>query len=101
MAGAPQGNKNAAKAKVWTAAIERALARRSATSRKDALEMLADNLLDLCEEGNLQALQELGNRLEGKPNQALILSGDEGKPLKVDTTITPSDAYLRMIGKNV
>ncbi len=69
MAGAPKGNTNAAKAKVWTAAIERALEKRSLAERKDAIDDLAEKLLEQCDAGNLSALQELGNRLEGKPRQ--------------------------------
>jgi hypothetical protein len=76
--GAPVGNKNAAKAKVWTAAIERALERR-VTDRRAALDELADKLLDMCAEGDLAALKELGDRLEGKPTQ--IIAGDEEAPV--------------------
>lgn len=76
---APLGNRNAAKAKVWTAAIERALDRRKpADERIAAIDELADKLLDKCAAGDLAALQELGNRLEGKPAQ--IIGGDENLP---------------------
>jgi hypothetical protein len=74
--GAPRGNRNAAKAKVWTAAIERALDRRKpADKRIKAIDELAERLLDACADGNLAALQELGNRLEGKPSQDVSVSG--------------------------
>lgn len=75
---APVGNQNAAKAKIWTAAITRAIERRSAGDRMAALDSLAEKLLTLCDEGDLAALQELGNRLEGKPAQTTILNGGEG-----------------------
>lgn len=71
--GAPRGNQNAAKAKVWSAAIERALERRT-VSRTDGLkeiDALADLLIVMCWEKDLAAFQELGNRLEGKPAQAI------------------------------
>jgi len=74
---APVGNRNAAKAKVWTAAIERALDKRCGADRVVALDALAEKLLTLCDEGDLSALQELGNRLEGKPAQTTILTGGE------------------------
>lgn len=77
---APIGNKNAAKAKVWTAAIERALEKRF-KERGAALDDLAEKLLGLCEEGDLNALKELGDRLEGKAHQSVAVSGDEGNPL--------------------
>lgn len=77
---APKGNKNAAKAKVWTAAIERALDKRG-TSRIKALDALAEKLLVLADSGDLAALKELGDRLEGKPAQAI--TGPEGRELVV------------------
>ncbi len=73
---APLGNQNAAKAKVWTAAVERALSARSALDRKDALEACANALIDKAMEGDMTALKELGDRLEGKPAQAVSLSGE-------------------------
>lgn len=75
---APIGNQNAARAKVWRAAIERALDKRSRGDRAAALESLAEQLLTLCEKGDLGALQELGNRLDGKP--ATIIVGDDEQP---------------------
>lgn len=80
--GAPKGNKNAAKAKVWSAAIERALAKRSAEGRVEALDALAEKLLSLCDEGDLGALKELGDRLEGKAAQAVLVGGDEENPVR-------------------
>jgi len=75
---APLGNQNAAKAKVWSAAIQRALERRQpADERIKAIDELADVLLSKCATGDLSALQELGNRLDGKPAQAVLLGGDE------------------------
>ena len=84
MAGAPQGNQNAAKAKVWTAAINRALERRQpADQRIKAIDELADKLLDGCYGGDLAALQELGNRLEGKVPQAIIGGGEDDPAVRV------------------
>lgn len=77
---APIGNQNAAKAKVWSAAIQRALDRRQpADQRIKAIDELADKLLDACYGGDLAALKELGDRLQGKPAQAII-GGGEGDP---------------------
>lgn len=78
--GAPIGNRNAAKAKVWTAAIERALEKRG-RERGAALDELAEKLLSLCENGDLQALKELGDRLEGKPTQAVSMQDVDGASL--------------------
>lgn len=89
MAGAPVGNKNAAKAKVWRAAIIRALERRKpADERIQAIDELADKLIQLVAAGDLAALKEFGDRMDGKPAQAII-GGDEDDPaVKVLSEIT-------------
>jgi uncharacterized ferredoxin-like protein len=70
--GAPKGNHNAAKAKIWSDAI-----RKSVLSRKK-LDALANKLVELAEEGDLQALKEVGDRLEGKVPQAVEGTGANG-----------------------
>ena len=83
--GAPVGNQNGAKAKVWRAAIDRALERRSA-SRLDGIkeiDALAEKLLDAVATGDLPALKEFGDRLDGKPAQAIIGGDENDPPLKV------------------
>jgi hypothetical protein len=70
--GAPVGNQNAARAKLWTAAIMRALeARSSRLEQKNALDALAEKLLQQCDEGDMTALKELGDRIEGKAAQPI------------------------------
>jgi hypothetical protein len=83
--GAPLGNKNAAKAKVWHAAIMRALERRTAKREDGQLEIdaLADKLLQHIDAGDLSALKEFGDRMDGKPAQAIIGGGDDDPPIKV------------------
>lgn len=79
--GAPVGNQNAAKAKVWQQAIVRALEHRSRLRQRQALDELAGVLLDRAAEGDMAALKELGDRLDGKPAQAI--TGAEGGALIV------------------
>jgi len=69
--GAPEGNNNAAKGRRWAIAIEKALELRSKSDQQKALVELAGKLLDKCAEGDLQALKELGDRLDGKPSQSV------------------------------
>jgi hypothetical protein len=88
--GAPIGNKNAAKAKVWHGAIMRALERRSSSRIDGKLEIdaLAEKLLDAVSTGDLAALKEFGDRMDGKPAQALIHTGDEdGGPIQGRITL--------------
>jgi hypothetical protein len=87
MAGAPLGNRNGVKAKPWTAAINRALERRSLVSQKSELDQLADKLIDRCLGGDLASLQELGNRLEGKPAQSIMVAGDDESPLNLSVKV--------------
>ena len=74
--GAPVGNQNAAKAKVWQAAIMRALDGPSGSERVERLNALAQALIDKAAEGDMGALKELGDRLDGKPAQAITADPD-------------------------
>ena len=85
--GAPVGNQNAAKAKRWAAAIDRALDRRAQAKglrdAQEALDELAERFLIAVETGDISAYRELGDRLEGKPAQSVALTGEDGGPIKV------------------
>ena len=84
--GAPIGNNNAAKAKKWTAAIERALERRAKVSMRtmqEELDDLAEKFLKAVEEGDIAAWKELGDRMEGKPAQSVAVTGEDGGPVDV------------------
>lgn len=88
--GAPIGNQNGKKQRIWHAAIIRALETRdkSRLDGKKELDALADKLLDLVAAGELNALKEFGDRLDGKPSQMLIHNGDEdGGPVNVEARI--------------
>ena len=73
---APLGNQNAVRAKRWSMAIDRALEKRSRVDQVEALDALAEKLLALADEGDLGALKELGDRLEGKPSQMIGIGQD-------------------------
>ena len=83
--GAPAGNQNALKAKMWSAAIHRALEKRGAGDKLKALDELAEKLLANCDQGDLSALRELGDRIEGKPAQGIY--GDAENPLNLISRI--------------
>lgn len=85
MAGAPIGNKNAARPRIWRAAIEAALERRtqSRLDGKKEIDALAEKLLDLVAAGDLTALKEFGDRIDGKPAQAIIGGEIDDPPVKV------------------
>ena len=81
---APLGNKNAAKPRIWHQAIMRALETRekSRLDGKKEIDELANRLIDLVAAGDLQALKEFRDRLDGKPAQAIIGDAD-ADPIQV------------------
>jgi len=83
--GAPFGNQNAAKAKRWTAAIERALERRATgkqppEDRSDlikGLDAAADIFVaELFDKKDLGYFKEFGDRAEGRPTQSIEAEAD-------------------------
>lgn len=70
--GAPLGNTNATKNKVWIAALNRAVAQDDGIRLRAA----AEKLLDLAVAGDVAALKELGDRLDGKVAQAIVGADD-------------------------
>jgi hypothetical protein len=72
--GNPKGR---AASKPWTDAIARAIKRREEDDPL-ALEKLADKLLQRVAEGDVSAIKELGDRMEGKSKQPLEHDVGEG-----------------------
>lgn len=60
--GAPFGNRNGAKAKLWEQALVRA-------ARPKDLQEIAEAVVNAAKAGQAWAVTELGNRLDGKPVQ--------------------------------
>ncbi len=81
---APLGNTNPADGKLWKAAIRRALEKRSKSRKdmKDALDDLAEKFLSECDNKQGWAFRELGDRLDGKPAQAIV--GADGGPVVIE-----------------
>jgi hypothetical protein len=79
------GNQYAARGKQWRQAIERALAEKSRVDQVQALDVLATKLIELAANGDLSALKELGDRLDGKPAQSVAVTGEDGGPVQVQT----------------
>lgn len=87
MAGAPKGNQNAAKGREWAEAVRYALANYedAKVERGKALKAIAMKLIEKALEGEKDAIQEIGNRLDGKPAQ--MISGDPDAPIQAKLTI--------------
>jgi hypothetical protein len=79
---APEGNNFSSKDnRLWANTLRRAVTQ----ADPDRLRRIAERLLDQAEEGNLYAMKELGDRLDGKPAQTI--SGDPENPLTVISKI--------------
>jgi hypothetical protein len=69
MAGAPFGNNNATKNKLWSDTLRRAIAQDSC----DRVRQAAERLLDEAAKGEPWAIKELADRLDGKSVQSNTL----------------------------
>lgn len=84
-AGAPKGNKNGTKGSEWANALKRAMARKvNSTTFRDGLDQVADKVVaQAIDEGDFKAWQEIGNRMDGRPGQAVMITGDPDQPIGI------------------
>lgn len=85
---APLGNKNAVKNRPWSEALNRALLAEDGKK----LRALAEKLIDKALEGDVPALKEVGDRIDGKAMQAIEASGPEGGAFVVQLAQADADA---------
>jgi len=50
-------------------------------------ELVAQKLWKIAEKGDITAIKELGNRIDGMPKQSLIHEGDEDNPIVYEINI--------------
>lgn len=82
--GAPIGNTNSSKNnRLWAETIRRAVVQ----SDPDRLRRIAEALLDKAETGDINAIKEIGDRLDGKPQQAMEIGDPNGDPVSMNWTI--------------
>ena len=78
--GAPLGNKNSIKSnRLWAETIRRAVVQDDA----QRLRQIAEALLIKASEGDMAAIKELGDRLDGKALQENKLTGDSDQPIEI------------------
>lgn len=87
---APLGNNNPGKGKAFAGALRRALYE-AGTDRERLLD-IAEALVAKAESGDLQAIKEIADRLDGKVPQGLEHSGPDGGAMVVQ--LAPADASL-------
>jgi hypothetical protein len=87
---APLGNQNAKKAKRWQDALVKALARYTSPDRDiqagQALDKIAEQVVIKAVDGDKDSIAEIGNRLDGKPAQAIV-GDDDFDAIKVEGRI--------------
>lgn len=83
--GAPKGNKNGAHDKPWASALRRALL----ANDGQKLRAVADKLVGEAEGGNVTAIKEIGERLDGKAIQ----------PIAADVDMTLTVEIVKFAGK--
>ena len=79
---APLGNKNAAHKKPFEKSLLRALALHK-EGFDNALTAIANQVVTKAMEGEKWAIEIIGDRLDGKPAQAIV--GDPDKPILIKT----------------
>ncbi len=68
--------------KSWRAALARAVNRRvDGRGSPKKLDMIADKCADEAMNGESWAVREVGDRLDGKPAQAIAIKGDPDSPV--------------------
>ena len=82
MAGAPKGNTNAANGKIWSDAVRKAI------TQGKKLDSLATKLILMALDGDMTAMKEIGDRLEGKPAQSLHVDSTQRIIRATDLTDT-------------
>ena len=82
-AGAPQGNQNSSKNnRMWAETIKR-----EAIQKPERMRRIVEKLYDKAEEGDLAAMKEIGDRIDGKAVATTELSGIDGTQLPIGITV--------------
>ena len=71
--------------KFWADAVSRAINRRleDIEGKPKKLEAVANKLVDMAMDGDMAAIKEVGDRLDGRPKQATEVSGPDGSSIPV------------------
>lgn len=83
---APNNPKGAKSDKLWREAIMLAVHEEDEATGRKKLRALAEKLRDRALEGDVTALKEIGDRLDGKPAQTI--AGDPENPLNIIGRLT-------------
>ena len=92
--GAPKGNDNAKKGKLFYGELRKVLVQNDALK----LRMIAEKLVEAAEEGEPWAVKEIMDRMDGKAVQQTELSGPDGEKLVTHIGFTFVDAERNQEG---
>ena len=82
--GAPVGNQNARKSRLFEQAFIRAIKQRDLDAGDgETLRKIAEKMLDVALAGDVAAFREARDTVDGRPAQSVTLSGDPENPLHV------------------
>lgn len=77
------------KTKKWAEALDRALHRESGGKGSPKwLDVLANRLVEAAYEGDVSALKEVGDRIDGKPKATTEVSGPDGDDIPVGIKVS-------------
>ena len=88
------GNNNAAKGKEWSDAVRKVLNETVADTftgppksklKRKRLIIIARKLAIMAQQGDIAAIKEMGDRVEGKVAQSVMLTGADGGPVKTES----------------
>lgn len=86
--GAPEGNKNASKSRLFEQALIRAIKQRDLKAGDgETLRKVAEMLIDMAIAGNIKAFAEMRDTVDGKPMQAVEHSGPDGGPIETQNRL--------------
>lgn len=92
---APLGNQNAAKGKRFQKAMERVLARKYGDV-DSGYEAIAKIYIEIAESKDPSICKDIADRVDGKPNQAIELSGEVGSYVARTPNVSPNaDAWAQ------
>lgn len=86
-AGAPTGNSNGKRGTEWRDAVRWALSQTGPDKRKK-LKSVAIALVDKALSGDVNAIKEIGDRIDGKSMQINEITGAGGGPIQINVTQT-------------
>ena len=86
--GAPAGNKNAAKSRMFEQSLIREIKQRDSNDGEgETLRKIASKLVEAAMNGEQQAIRDVRDTLDGKPRQQIEASGPDGGPLQFERIV--------------